>query len=126
MEVAGCRMHDEPGGLVDDDEVVVFVEDVEIDRLGGIGDDRHFHGMQGDAVAGRDLLLDGHLAAVDGDLAGPDPLLQPAARVIAEQFRQRLIEAPAGQFIRNRGLKHLLCHHCTNPVRIRYNFAFRQ
>ena len=39
---------------------------------------------------------------------------------------QRLIEAPTGHFIRNRGLKHLLCHHCTNPVRIRYNFAFRQ
>ena len=31
--VAGGRMHDEPGRLVDDDEVVVLVDDGERDRL---------------------------------------------------------------------------------------------
>ncbi len=37
--VAGSRMHDESRRLVDDDEVVILVEDIQVDLLGGILDD---------------------------------------------------------------------------------------
>ena len=53
--VAGAGMDDQPGRLVDDDDLGVLVENIERDRLAlRLGSSRLGHG-DGDALAGRDL-----------------------------------------------------------------------
>ena len=50
--VAGGRMHHQPSGLVDDDDVVVLVDDIERDIFaGGLGGDRLRH-VDCDRIAG--------------------------------------------------------------------------
>lgn len=81
--VSCARMDDEPGGLVDDEEVIVLVENVEFDAVLGFG--RRF-GVErrhrvGDAIAGRELLR-GFGARLLVDLYGPgiDDALELRAR----------------------------------------------
>ncbi len=79
--MAGGRMHHEPLGLVDDDDVVVLVDDIERDILAGrLGGDRFRH-VDCDRIAGGDMIsgvADG--GAFDRDLAGEDQRFQPRAR----------------------------------------------
>src|SRR5262252_8841105 len=88
------RMHDEPRGLVDDRERLVFVDDGERQGLGshrlraGIFDRRH-----DDALATEKLLLRLRSAARDAYPAGVDPGADAAPRVFGKQPRQRLVEA---------------------------------
>ena len=49
--VAGAGMHDEAGGLVDDDERVVLIEDVERDLLAFERRGCHRRELEGEAVA---------------------------------------------------------------------------
>ena len=86
-------MDDEPGRLVDDDEVVVLVDDGEFDRFAcGSAGDRRRH-RQRDPRSACDLAARvEHRHAVDGHLALPDQRLQAAARQIALQPRQHPVE----------------------------------
>ena len=101
IRLARTRMHDQSDRLVDDQNIGVFIADVERD---GLRRHRHFlrrlrandHGF----AAVNDLSRRGD-GAVEQRVAGLDPLRQPRARIIGKQLRQRLIEAPPGRFGRN-------------------------
>jgi hypothetical protein len=94
VAMAGGRVHDHPGRLVDDDEVGVLVEDVERQILrrgegrGGLGhehrDDRP--GIDGCARAARSLAVDAHASLADEALE-----LRP--RVPFDERGEHLIEA---------------------------------
>ena len=95
--VAVGRVDDHPGGLVDDQEVVVFVDHIERDRLGAGFDRRRSAEAALDPVAGgdgrRDLRLDG---AVDGHAAVLDPALDLRARRVREFFCEVHVEPLPG------------------------------
>src|SRR5438046_153636 len=91
--VAGPGMHDEPGGLVDDDERTVLMNHLERNRLGA------------DGGLGRQLRLDAHLFAALHLVPGPrrspldlhrsrfDPALEERARILRQSASERPIEA---------------------------------
>ena len=99
VAVAGARMHDEAGGLVEDEERVVLVDDRERDRLcghAGVRRGRHFD--DGHRFAAVQLVARGHHdRRADHDLAGLDPALEAIARMLRQQLRQRLVEPRPGQ-----------------------------
>ena len=87
------RVDDQAGRFIDHQDVVIFVDDVELDilrlparLLGHFGVDQH--------------LLTGHDAfprqvddlAIQLDLVVQDPLLDPGSGVIRKQIRQRLVQ----------------------------------
>ena len=78
--VAGARMHNQAGRLVDDDDVGVLVKDVERDRLRPRLRFLRFRQGDRDCRPGRDACVRvvDDLAA-DCDLPGLDQGLQPAA-----------------------------------------------
>ncbi len=96
--VAGCRVDHQAGGLVDHQQRVVFVDDIQIDRLGdervlvrrALRDDL-------DAVAAADRRARAHRGPAHAHRAGIDPLLQAAAGVIGEELGERLVEPLAVQ-----------------------------
>ena len=112
------RMHDEPGRLVDHDEVVVLVDDRERNRLRlrlGRHDRRH---DERDARARARLERRiAHNGIVDGDAPVADQRLQAAARQVGEGARQDAVEplrrailrhdefAPVASGRRNGGLR---------------------
>ena len=85
-------MHDHARCLVDDDDVIVFVDDVQRNVLGletrvlfdGRVERQHFMAVQ------FGFRLD--LGTIDGELTGVDPRFQALAGVIAEQLRRRLVQ----------------------------------
>ena len=103
--VARGRVHHQPGGLVDHQQVLVLVADLQRDGLG-----KAFHlplrlGVQFHPVAGRDLVALSGGAAVEQGTALADPGLQAAARVVVEQPRQRLVQTPTRQLRADLGLE---------------------
>ena len=91
--VAGGRMHHQPFGLVDDDDVVVLIDDIERDILSGrLGRDGLRH-VDCDRIACRDMIsgvADG--GVFDRDLAGEDQRFQPRARQLRKAHRQHAVE----------------------------------
>ena len=101
--VAGRRVHHEPRGLVDDDDVVVFMDDIERDVFAlrrRIGRLRHVdydrialgHVISGVADGGG---FDGNAIYCDlayCDLAGLDQRLQPGTRQVGQALRQHAVE----------------------------------
>ncbi len=85
--MSGCGMDDETGGFIDDNEFLVFVEDIEGNGLGaqiqGFGG-RNFHL---DAIARLDVsFLRQADIAVDPDATVFDQVLQARSRQIAQLF----------------------------------------
>ncbi len=97
--VAGAWMHDQPGGLVDHEDVAVLVDDVQLDlfRRDPDGLLRRLRADL-DVLAAQNLVLGSQLLAVDEHLAGLDPFLDAGAGKVAQQLGQHLIQALAGVF----------------------------
>ncbi len=95
-------MHDETRGLVDDDERVVFVDDVERHRLRRERELlRQQVGHEFDGGAKRHRLANFRRRAVDAHALRLDPALQPVAREFGENLGEHLVEAFARQFVRH-------------------------
>jgi hypothetical protein len=100
--IAGAWMGHQAGGLVDDQDGIVLVNDIQADVLRaerGLfrqGLRRHLHGF-----AAPDLLLSAGGRAGKPHMAGLDPALQAAAGILRQEFRQALIQAFPGMFGRN-------------------------
>src|SRR5688572_3141678 len=96
VEIAGGGMDDHPGGLVDDDQMVVLEYHLRGDILRlvmgrGGGGDAYF------VAAGQRLgggIAD-ERAGRAGDLAGADQRLEPLARQVRKRGRERPVEPPA-------------------------------
>ena len=98
VRVARRRMHDQAGGFVDDQHVVVLKNDIEIDslRLGRRGTTLGHN--DGESLAGFDPIgrVDYRLA-IGADAAFPDERLDPGARKVRDPARQHPVE-PAARF----------------------------
>ena len=94
---AGAGVDHHAGGLVDDGEVLVFVEDVEGDVF---GDGVERRGLRGafdlDGFAAVEFLLGLGGMAVDADLAGFDEELDAGAADVGEGLGEVLVEAEVG------------------------------
>ena len=102
VAVAGARVHDEPGRLVDHDHGVVLVQDRERQRLRLVGERGAGRvGHEHDAFPAGELALRRGRRAVDADAAVVDPRLQAAAGVLGQEARERLVEAQPGAFRRD-------------------------
>src|ERR1035437_9228442 len=90
--VAGGGMHDESGGLVDDEQRFVLEKKIERNllrlRLSGPG----FRPMDFDFVAGVRMMRGFDDLAVDANVAFLDEPLQRAARDGGKFFAQKLVE----------------------------------
>ena len=93
--VAGAGMHDQPGGFVDDEDVLVLVRHHERNGLGfrcrflghGAGNGDHFTAV--------DLVPGAANGPVDQHFTGLDPRLEAAAGVVGQQASKRLVETLA-------------------------------
>lgn len=91
---AGAGMHDEPGGLVEDQYVRVLPQDVEGDRLGrqgegfGVGDDER------DPLAGPDGMSRLLRAAVHEGIRALDQILYARSREAADPGKKRIQPLP--------------------------------
>jgi hypothetical protein len=98
LAVARARVHDHAGRLVQDDHARVLVDDIERQFFRGDG------GLLLDAGLDAGRLAAGHEIArawhepIDPDRAGVDPVLDAGSGVLRKELRERLIEAPAGEF----------------------------
>ena len=112
VRIARRGMHHQPRRFVNDQQVVILVDHVQCDCL------CLAHRLH------RDLGIDLHLltalddftrlrhATIKRDLAGADPLLQPAAGIVRHQLGQRLVQPAATHGFRNAdrqvyGLRHV-------------------
>ena len=95
--IPGAGMHDQPGGLVDHEHLGVLharcpARSPPAPRSTASGSDAlDFDGFPAD-----DLVLRPQLHAIHQHLAGLDPLLDPRARILRQQFSKRLIEPLPG------------------------------
>ena len=106
--VAGGGMDDHPGGLVDDDDVLILVDDRERDVFGGRVDlgDRDLDDL--DRVAGGDDVGRLLRIAVDDEVAVLDQPLDQRARILREDGRDELVEADGGVGVQGDILKPLV------------------
>jgi hypothetical protein len=93
------RMHDHAGRLVDDEQVLIFVDRIEHHRLGSeraaLGR-RHEHDL--DALTGADLARCGARSrSIQRHMALRDQRLQVTARKLRRHLHDRLVEALAVQ-----------------------------
>src|SRR6185295_5717438 len=93
--VAGRRVHDEPRGLVDREDVLVLVEDREGDRLGFDRDGPRLGHVHLDVLSGADHVrpLGGHSLEADGALS--DQLLDPGPGKVGAGGDQEEVETRA-------------------------------
>ena len=94
VEIAGTRMHDHSGRLVDDHQRVVFIDDVERNVLGldgGIVARTVEH--QRDDVARTNLVIAFHRSIVDMDEARIGSLLDAVARRMLHLFLHIFVDA---------------------------------
>ena len=104
--MAGGRMHHQPGGLVEHQQVIVFVDDVQLDVLGhplalGLA-----LGAQRQLGAAMDGVTRTQHGAVDGQAAVLDPGGETRAGVFGEQLGSDLIEALATEFVGDFGIEN--------------------
>jgi len=116
--IAGSRVHDQTGRLVDDDQRLVLVHHVERDWFSGERDARFLERVERDSLAAGDEVARTRFAAVHPHPAGVDPVLEPGARVLRKQRRQRLVEALATVLLRDQCLER-----AGHPGNIRYTPA---
>ncbi|MNE43920.1 hypothetical protein D3C80_1381190 [compost metagenome] len=99
--VTGGRVHHQAGWLVDDQDIVVFVDDIQLDGLGNPLALGFLLGVEfKDGTAMHDVTW-AQYASVHGQAALFDPGGKARARVLGEQLCGDLIEALAAQFGRH-------------------------
>ena len=97
--VARRRVDDQSGGFVQDDDAVVFVYDVQIHGFGGEGQGFvAFADLHGQLLAADEFVFRLGRFAVYRYRAFFNPVGQPRAGVVGQQFGQRGIEPQAGIF----------------------------
>jgi len=84
------------GGLVDDDEVVVFVEDVERDGFSFSFERCAWFRLNGDALAATEFLARLGRLAIDENEAGIDEFLDAGAGKFGTMRGDKAVEARAG------------------------------
>ncbi len=88
----GRRVHHQTGGLVHNQQMLIFKDNVEVDLFSlPIGHRLHGH-IQGDLVAHHHLVPRFALLAIDQQGACLDPVLYAGSGVLGHQLRHRLIE----------------------------------
>ena len=97
VRVAGPRMNDQSGWLIDHDHIGVFVADVERDVLCHRADLAFHAHAECDRLAAMDNSARRHCRAIEQRRTGLDPRGQPRARIVREQLGQGLVEAPPGE-----------------------------
>jgi hypothetical protein len=99
IRISAARVHDQPGRLVDDQNMLVLVHGRQRDRLWrerahlGVRCDVHL-----DPLAAPYFVLGRGTDTVDQHERALHPVLQTAARVVRKQPRQSLIEPKSAQF----------------------------
>ena len=91
--VAAAGVDDDAGGLVEDKQVVVFVEDVERYRLGLDDAVGHFGQAEADDVTEFERVTGLARAVVDEDVALADHALEEGARDVVEAAAEVRVEA---------------------------------
>ena len=104
-------MHDQACGLVEHEQVGVFVQDRQRDVLWQRVGDRGRRRAQVHQLTFADFGLCGHDDAVDLDAAIFDPTLQGRARGIERSGRQHFVQAAAVFVSRDDDLQRLLQWH---------------
>ena len=95
ITVAGAGMHDEPGGLVDDEEIVVLVHDPQGHCLRRDGGDRRHLALERHLLPAQHPIARAGWPAVDRHAAALDPALDARAGVLRQEPSERLVEAQA-------------------------------
>src|SRR2546430_15535975 len=90
--MAGSGMDEEPGGFVDDDQIVVLVEHAKIHRLGRESGWRRCGQFPAEPVARAEPAPCAGRPVVEADVSLRDQSLDLAAALPREQARQILIE----------------------------------
>src|SRR5688500_15703815 len=96
--IAGAWMHDQPGGLVDHEDVAILVDDRQLDLLRRDPRDLFDDRSHANLLAPQNLVLGSELLTVDEHLAGLDPLLDAGPGKVAHQLGEHLVQALAGVF----------------------------
>lgn len=97
----GGRVHNQPGRLVDHQDVVVFVDDIQFDILCDPLTLGLLLGLQDKLRATMDGVPWAHDRAIDRQAALFDPRSKPRTRILGEQLGGDLVEALAAQFGRD-------------------------
>ncbi len=105
--ITGAGMHDQPGRLIDDQYFVIFINDRKRDRHWLRCKHRRLRTTQFDVFTPMHGLPGFGRYRVDQDAGVQQPRFQQAARVVREDVREGLIQAHAGECLRNTG-----CHCC--------------
>src|SRR5690554_1119212 len=93
-----CRMYHQPGRLVDHHDRIIFIDDIQRDRLTGVVVDALQLGFYLDPLATVELVTGPEHLAVNGQSPLLDPALQARTGVIGEQLRDRLIQSHSEHF----------------------------
>ena len=101
VRVAGRGVHHQPGRLVDDQQVVIFVDQLQPYRLGCMGALTGDLGIDAHRIATAHTLPDPWHPVIERHLPVPYPLLKTAARILRHQLRQRLVQTLAFQMFRD-------------------------
>ena len=101
----GSRMHHQPGRLVDDQQVLVFVDDIQCNVLGQPFALGFLLGLQRQQRTGMYRVARTQHGAIHGQTPLLDPGAQARTRVLREQLRGDLVKALAAQFVRHFGLQ---------------------
>jgi hypothetical protein len=94
---AGRRMHDHALRLVDDDDILIFIQDIQRDILRPDFDRRAFRNLQTDRIIAAQAEAAAHVFAVDLRIARFNQFLNAGTRKIRAET-QIFVEALAGIF----------------------------
>ncbi len=96
--IACCRMDDQTGRFIDDQEMGVLIDDVEVDRLRTRTIKRYQLGLDTDRFTAKDPVAAAVGATIDQDLSRLDPALEMASRKLRQQPCQDPIQSLAVLF----------------------------
>src|SRR5689334_12338017 len=103
--MAACRMDDDAGGLVDNQQVVILVGDREV-GVCAVDDDRRLGPINHDQLARLDAVSLWARPPVDAYSLGVDQVLGLCPG--AERLREEPVQASAGCLLRNADLQQML------------------
>lgn len=91
--VAGTRMHDQTGGLVDDEKMPVLVDDLERNGLGCCFSTGFHERVDNDTLPARQFVARAQGSTVDEHPPPFNPVFETGAGVLRQELGERLIEA---------------------------------
>ena len=106
-------VHDQAGGLVDDQKIVVLVHDIEFDQLRFCTNIDLRHGLKNHGLAPGNRVARPGRPTLHHDGAAQQPLFQSTPRIFRKHSGQRLVQSQARQFGGNRGYLFFGVHDWT-------------